>query len=149
MKKDHKHLSLVLLIASAVILSPLSVDAKTIIWTDDQGKDPEAVLRGDYSTVADNSLYIDSSFAGNTIILQANTGDIGGSVHGVYNSNSDPNSQRDAVGNTVTMYGGTIGTDPNNNKFNQGYVDGGYSHYGNSKYNTVNFYGGNQSRVGE
>lgn len=132
MNKIYKHLSLSLLLSSAIVLAPVYADAKTITWPDDSGIDPEAVLRPTPINRVANSLFINSVAQNNT--LNINSGTILGSVYAAYSTGVD-----DVSGNTLNIYGGTIG----GGGLFSGTAIGGYGQgLGAAIDNTVNLYGG-------
>lgn len=136
MKTNYKKLSLSILAVGALALNPLCVEAKVLNWPDDSLRsDPDAVLRTTPTNGVANSLYIRTSDNDNTLnILEGSV--IAGSVYGAYGTAANASTS----GNTVNIYGGTIGGP--GPVWALPIVAGANSDQADSTYNTVNVYGG-------
>lgn len=138
MNANLNFLSMSILLSSAILLSPLSAAAKTIVYPEDaRSGDVEADLRSTPVNNAPNSLFINSTLEGN--VLTVNGGDIAGSVYASYAL-----AGFYAQNNVLNINAGTIG---NGGEVSQGYAAAGNSVDGDSNYNTLNMSGGTVIRA--
>lgn len=133
MRKNLGSLSLSLLMLGALSLAPMSAEGKTINWPAEGNTpgDVETTLRDTTYNRTPDSLFITSSLNNNTINI--NSGSVGGAVYVALSADTT-----DAVGNTLNIYGGIIGTNTMNGSNTTGDAVAGYSRMGAALYNTVN-----------